>query len=260
MFISLDPSLSGDKWEEYTLLIPCVSVGNVGQLASDLIISTLWMYRVGAIDTSAIVPVVGNNPYAATSSQSSASSTFELCTALEVFENQDRRLVSLQQRAPCVPGRGALLVRQLLEFVTRFRFRQILVLTSSIASERRDDSISGRQQRYFGGDGFDAASIRRLEEFGVASLPPDTFLAGCGLAKSLAAGFKASGVPCVVLLAFVSEGDNARDALQLADSANALLELADLTGVDMSGRNRTWRVPDSWKLMYGARADQILFQ
>lgn len=45
-------------------LQPAVSVGNVGQLAIDLVISTLDMTKVGYFYTDCLVPMVGNNPYA----------------------------------------------------------------------------------------------------------------------------------------------------------------------------------------------------
>ena len=41
-----------------------VSVGNVGQLAADLVISTLQMKKVGHITDDSITPVIGNDPYA----------------------------------------------------------------------------------------------------------------------------------------------------------------------------------------------------
>lgn len=48
----------------YLLFQPAVSVGNVGQLAIDLIISTLNMSKIGYFYTDCLVPMVGNNPYA----------------------------------------------------------------------------------------------------------------------------------------------------------------------------------------------------
>lgn len=42
---------------------PAVAVGNVAQLAVDLIVSTLNMKRVGYIHTDCLVPMAGNNPY-----------------------------------------------------------------------------------------------------------------------------------------------------------------------------------------------------
>lgn len=43
---------------------PAVAVGNVGQLAVDLIVSTLNMSRVGYLHTDCLIPMAGNNPYA----------------------------------------------------------------------------------------------------------------------------------------------------------------------------------------------------
>lgn len=42
---------------------PAVAVGNVAQLAVDLIVSTLNMSRVGFIHTGCLIPMAGNNPY-----------------------------------------------------------------------------------------------------------------------------------------------------------------------------------------------------
>ncbi|XP_070370629.1 proteasome assembly chaperone 2 [Equus asinus] len=59
----------------YTLLMPAVSVGNVGQLAVDLIISTLNMCKIGYFYTDCLVPMVGNNPYATAEENSAELST-----------------------------------------------------------------------------------------------------------------------------------------------------------------------------------------
>ena len=50
----------------YVIIIfqPAVSVGNVGQLAVDMVISTLWMERIGYIYHDSILPLVGNDPFA----------------------------------------------------------------------------------------------------------------------------------------------------------------------------------------------------
>ena len=49
---------------------PVVSVGNVAQLALDLIISTLDMERFGYLYHEALVPVVGNDPFEDTNKMS----------------------------------------------------------------------------------------------------------------------------------------------------------------------------------------------
>lgn len=73
----LEPSLFGERIVCKThcnslisSLQPAVSVGNVGQLAIDLVISTLCMPKVGYFYTDCLVPMAGNNPYATTEENS----------------------------------------------------------------------------------------------------------------------------------------------------------------------------------------------
>lgn len=42
---------------------PAVSVGNVGQLTSDLIISSTEMTKIGYIHDDSTLPMVGNDPF-----------------------------------------------------------------------------------------------------------------------------------------------------------------------------------------------------
>ena len=55
---------SASKNVYISLFQPAVSVGNVGQLAADLLISTMWLDRCGFIYHDSILPLVGNDPYA----------------------------------------------------------------------------------------------------------------------------------------------------------------------------------------------------
>lgn len=50
-------------------------MGNVGQLAIDLVISTLTMTKVGYFYTDCLVPMVGNNPYATSDDNAKELST-----------------------------------------------------------------------------------------------------------------------------------------------------------------------------------------
>ena len=43
---------------------PAISVGNVGQLACDLLISSLKLQKIGYFDPELFLPIVGNNPFA----------------------------------------------------------------------------------------------------------------------------------------------------------------------------------------------------
>ena len=48
---------------------PAISVGNVGQLAIDLLIYNLDLKRVGYLYDSSILPLVGNDPFTSTRRQ-----------------------------------------------------------------------------------------------------------------------------------------------------------------------------------------------
>ncbi|GFN96011.1 proteasome assembly chaperone 2, partial [Plakobranchus ocellatus] len=76
---------------------PTVSVGNVGQLAADLVISTLWMERVGFIIHRSLLPCVGNNPFA-----HEDATSCKMTTCCEVYESTVAQIVVIQQRAPFI--------------------------------------------------------------------------------------------------------------------------------------------------------------
>ncbi len=66
-FVKYTPSAN---WSGYTLVFSCVSVGNIGQLAMDLLVSTTLASfkakRVGHLITPLVLPVVGQDPFSDT--------------------------------------------------------------------------------------------------------------------------------------------------------------------------------------------------
>ena len=74
-------------------LQPSVSVGNVGQLTVDLIVSTLHMDRVGYLTTDAVYPIIGNDPFSTRGSRGKCL----LVTAIEgtyVFRYSEHLLLN----------------------------------------------------------------------------------------------------------------------------------------------------------------------
>lgn len=70
-FIKLNPSVD---WSEYTLIISCVSVGNIGQLAADLLISTLpQTQKAGYLISTLVQPIVGHDAFVHNSPELSLS-------------------------------------------------------------------------------------------------------------------------------------------------------------------------------------------
>lgn len=82
------------NFENYTLILPSVAVGNVGQLSVDLLISNLNLQRIGQVFSTAFVPIVGANAYEEHSK--------ELITAIDIYAGIKERLIVLQIRSPYV--------------------------------------------------------------------------------------------------------------------------------------------------------------
>lgn len=88
----------------------------MGQLAADLLISTLQLRRAGVLHHAALLPAVGAAAFAHAPG---------LTHGLELFFNPERRLACLQQRAPAAPGLQAELARATATWVARAGFRQV---------------------------------------------------------------------------------------------------------------------------------------
>jgi len=271
-YIPIERSAS---WRGYTFIAPTVSVGNVGQLTVDLLVSTLNMKKVGLINDPALTPVIGNDPYAHSLSSrvgtldlnqqhDGSSSSPCLMTGCEVYESSFHRLVVMQLRSPLIPGRQSAFLRRLLAFIREKELASTLFLSSCHAHERLDAQLSGDQFRFLATAAFcprlppATAALtdwirleRRARDEGAEVYP---FLPGGGLARRAFVLCEAEGVAAAVLLVFCSEGDNVPEALVLANRVNQLLEVVDET-------KPRWRIPGSWSALFGnqAQENQLVF-
>lgn len=66
--------------DEYTLIIACVGVGNVGQLCMDVLISSLEPVFVGYLNSPNVPPIVGSSPYPELISSPPLACSLEVCT------------------------------------------------------------------------------------------------------------------------------------------------------------------------------------
>ncbi|KAJ2841726.1 hypothetical protein IWW36_006160, partial [Coemansia brasiliensis] len=118
-----------------TLILPCVSIGNVPQLAVDLLINTLEATRIGIIHTSTLLPI------------SSSTSGFDhlpkeqRSVPVEVYQTSDSKWTILQQRSPPLPKHQKKWARELVEFIKQGEFAKVVLLTSSDAALRADKMI-----------------------------------------------------------------------------------------------------------------------
>ncbi|XP_047553418.1 proteasome assembly chaperone 2 isoform X1 [Lutra lutra] len=132
------PDLAG-----YTFLMPAVSVGNVGQLAMDLIISTLNMCKIGYFYTDCLVPMVGNNPYATAEENST-----ELSINAEIYALPSKKLVALQLRSIFIKYKSKPFCEKLLSWVKSSNCAKVIVLSSSHSYHRNDLQLRSAPFRY----------------------------------------------------------------------------------------------------------------
>lgn len=262
------------EWNGYSLLVAAVSVGNVGQLAADLIVSTLEMTSVGYIYDESILPVVGNNPYSAVS-----HSSCSLVTGCEVYECPEKQLVLILQRAPFVRGKRAGFRKRLVQWIKAHTFNQVIILTSSFSHERLDSQLMGSQFRFLTslslestvGDLFrNKFKWKQLEkrpcfpapsglESGSNDQTGTIYIPGGGIAKTLFTDCCNSDLNVIVLLLFCAEGDNAWHAQYLATRLNQWLALIPVSpNADLQATGN-WTIPPSWRLTFGSAFDPTLY-
>ncbi|KAM9838486.1 proteasome assembly chaperone 2 [Aulostomus maculatus] len=255
MFISSQKS--PPRFRDFTLVMPAVAVGNVGQLAVDLIVSTLNLSRVGFLHTDCLIPMVGNNPYATCKEDAE-----ELHTSAEVYTAAELKLAVLQIRAPVVQTKSKKFRELLLSWIKESGFSRTVVLSSSHAYQRDDRQLRDTPLRYLITPSLLKVSEDALKELGwremerAAAFPgvtdantePRLSIPGGGISKALYIDSCAEDVPLAVLLIFCSEGDNIPDAFTLVNHLNDWLHLLD----NPSQEPHKWKIPTSWTLLFGS--------
>ncbi|KAH0768379.1 hypothetical protein KY290_004322 [Solanum tuberosum] len=264
-----------------TLVLPALSIGNVGQLAVDLLVASLKAKRIGYLDDPNVVPCVGNDAYW-------PSPPGELALPLEVYESSPDALALVQQRSPIVKGMMVEFARNLANFAAANGKKHVVVLSSlEFGRWQSIDMSSGSQIHYLSSsksDGTDdhceKQGWKRLPEYNptqrmwkhlddlaknaaseVEELPfeelgDEDYYASLPYA-ALFSCFKAKGLKVTCLLCYCSEGDNIPDAFHLADAVSKTLGLRPNSSQGNEGGS--WTVPLSWKSVYGPPPDMSLF-
>ncbi|KAA0710708.1 Proteasome assembly chaperone 2 [Triplophysa tibetana] len=260
MFISTgsgDPSFKG-----FTLVMPAVSVGNVGQLAVDLLISTLNMPKVGYLHTDCLIPMAGNNPYATCAEDAS-----QLSTNAEVYSHSDLKLAVLQIRTPIIQTKVRSFRKLLVSWIKSCGFVKTVLLSSSHAYQRDDRQLLGTSLRYLLTPPLQKLEVQRVEELGwremerISLFPdiPDSeqrlYIPGGGVTKALYTDCCTEDISMAVVLIFCSEGDNIADAFMLINHLNEWLHLLEKP----TQGSVKWRVPPSWRLLFGSGIPPLLF-
>lgn len=227
-----DCDLSG-----YTLVIPSVAVGNVGQLACDLVISSLHMRKIGLVYSPALIPILGYDPYKIGSNN--------LSGCCELYECAERKVVILLLRAPLVYKYGQKFLTEVVDKFKHENVKDIIILTSSFAHERKH--IMTSPFRFVVNELCPHTSkLRTLKWVEHESKGETVKILGGGFASLLYEIITEKAVPCLVLYKFASEGDNIPDAYEMVQYLNTIVPLFDNPDIYSQLIH-----PVSWNLMFG---------
>lgn len=217
----------------YTFILPSVSVGNVGQLATDLLISTLSMRKVGTLWDPSIIPIIGPPAY---------GHEMSITTASDMYVSEEKKIVILQLRSPLVSALMGALFDKLTDFIVKQNFIRLIILTGSFAHERHviDGNLFEYQatQIYCDKFGDKLEGLKRYDS---------EVLHGSGFASKLlrVAGLK--NIPTLTLFKYVSEGDNIPDAVDLLGCLDKILDIVPRRDDGYANLIH----PTSWKHLYG---------
>ncbi|ESW03881.1 hypothetical protein PHAVU_011G049700 [Phaseolus vulgaris] len=264
-----------------TLILPALSIGNVGQLVADLLISSIGSERVGYLDDPNVLPCVGNDAYG-------PFPQGYVALPLEAYDSPSNALTVIQQRSPVIKGMMVEFAKNMADFLASSGKKHIIVLSSLDFGKWQKVDMSGGLQIYYlssaNSNGTDEnceqLGWKKLQEYDPSQkhwkylsdlaegnatlediisvedeLEEENYYASLPFA-ALFAFLKAKGLKVTCLLCYCSEGDNISDAFQLADATCKLLQITNPTAGIEGGK---WRVPLSWMSVYGPPPDVSIF-
>ncbi|CAG9568028.1 unnamed protein product [Danaus chrysippus] len=224
--------------EDYTLVIPSVAVGNVGQLACDLLISSLKMVKIASVHSLAQIPVVGYDPYDLKSNN--------LSSACEVYKSESKKLVVVQIRSPLIYKYARSFLTNIVDTFKSKGIKDVIILTSSFAHEKK--LVLSSSFRYVATENSpyrDKITELKLTEH--ESVNDEIKIFGGGFACLLHKICQEKSLPCLILYKYCSEGDNLPDAYEMI---GYLTKVHDIFPKDKDLFAQL-KEPVSWKLLFG---------
>ncbi|XP_012528686.1 proteasome assembly chaperone 2 [Monomorium pharaonis] len=229
--------------ENFTLILPSVAVGNVGQLSVDLLVSNLNLPKIGQIFSASFMPVVGANAY--------HEHTNELVTTIDIYAGIKERIVVVQIRSPYVGELGEFF-KELAQFVTERKIAKVIILASSYDYIKREVQPQHLKLRYVASGAIQSKSGKLFDDLNwIPHNKVDVTgeerlqIPGGGFAKSLFNFLSDTNIPCAILFKFCSEGDNIEDAIALVCYLNQWIHVLETRdGSDL-------KHPPSWKHLFG---------
>jgi proteasome assembly chaperone 2 len=246
------PAAESANFQDNTLVLPALTLGHVGQLALDAIITTLKLPKVGYIDEPNVLPTLSNDAFAADQDS--------LTTSLEVFHSSEKKVTILQQRAPVVRAYNAQYAASIIQWAKSAHFKEIIILMSADATRRNDEQLVGTQFRFASTQSsFLRERATELKWIELEAETKDSIIKQGTVAQRLLEEGEKQSFPVSVVLLFCAEGNNVPDGLTMASHVNQYLKVKE-SNPNPNPQVSEWLVPSSWSvLLEGPPIDRSLF-
>lgn len=223
------------------------------------------MSKIGYFYTDCLVPMVGNNPYATEEEDSK-----ELSINTEVYALPSRKLVVLQLRSIFIKYKSKSFCEALLAWVKSSGCARVIVLSSSHSYQRNDAQLRSTPFRYLLTPSMQKSVQNKIKSLNWLEMEKSPCIPemsdseiciripGGGITKTLYDESCSKEIQMAVLLKFVSEGDNIPDAVSLVEYLNEWIQILKPSS-DSPASALPWKVPSSWRLLFGSGLPPALF-
>lgn len=218
-----------------TLIIPSVSVGNVPQLCSDLLLHNLDFESIGSLDTKYLYPFISPIDYL-------ESPKYGISTGLEIYYSKKNNITLIQQRSPIISNFTKVFVDNVITpFIEKYEFKDFLLLDSGDCGLQEKVPVSTIET--YTNEDILSRSLESLKlSENVLSLN-DTNYTHSKYIKYLIDKLTSKGSTNInVLMIYVYEGENFYEATMLANKVISKLNIEEI---------KDWVKPISWKGVYG---------
>mmetsp|Transcript_25551 Transcript_25551/g.61549 ORF Transcript_25551/g.61549 Transcript_25551/m.61549 type:complete len:276 (-) Transcript_25551:91-918(-) len=272
-FVGLHDGGGQKGWKGWTLVMPAVSVGNVGQIAIDLLISTAKLKKVGYWYSAETVSTVCNDPLATKANRVKG----RIALSVEFFESEKRKVVLMQRRAPLLKGGIKSFSAAVLQWAKKMGFERILLASSSPAYVTEES----QSQKFWTLSANEDAKMEKTladlklsmksftnstnEEKGTEpSQSPSPSIKemlqyNTEITTELLNQAGEARTKILAVLAQVNEGDNLCDGKEMAVVLNSVLSTVSGSESFFSKTEGKFRVPFAYGHVYGPEPDRRIF-
>mmetsp|Transcript_20521 Transcript_20521/g.41349 ORF Transcript_20521/g.41349 Transcript_20521/m.41349 type:complete len:359 (-) Transcript_20521:7-1083(-) len=280
--------------KNWTFIIPAVSVGNVAQIAVDLILATAKLEKIGYWYGPSSVPVLCNHPLATKPKKVKP----QIALSVEFFRCSKRKVIVVQRRAPLVRGGAKSFVSKLLAWAKKVGFATTVLVSSTqahyaenshqkrfwcthvAADQKLKEVVEELKIPFMSLDGSAPSSgdaktsvpnnavLNSLMENpnpietkrGGAPTAAELLRFNTGMTKEFIAECMRAKIRTVALLAQVNEGDNMEDGQHMAQALTVLVaKLQGQDSIPLLPANKPMKIPFAYNHVYGPEPDRRIY-